>query len=89
MRGVKFKDQTGEMGKPSNMTDEECYSLPIKRTKNGGYDVLESVWELTDEELAIVNKTKRVRLGILGRGMPPVYLGAELPSPQDITLIVP
>jgi len=77
MQGVEFKGQTKVLGKPTNMTDEECYGLPVKETTNGNYPVLESVWELTDEELKIITESKRVRLGVLGTGMPPVYIVAE------------
>lgn len=77
MKGVNFKDETGSLSKPQTMTAEECNSLPIKRTKNGKYPAIESVWELTDEELAVITKSKRIRLGIIGDGMPPVYIEAE------------
>lgn len=77
MKGVEFKDQTRVLGKPEKMSDNECSSLPVKDTENAGYPSLESVWELSDEELAMVNKSKRIRLGILGKGMPPVYIAVE------------
>lgn len=80
MKGVTFKDQNCVFGKPENMTDEECSSLPVKRTYKDGYDSLESVFELSDEELEIIKKSKRIRLGIIGQGMPPVYLQAEPPK---------
>jgi hypothetical protein len=91
MHGVKFEDQNCVFGKPESMTDEQCYSLPAKKTEHNGFPSIESVFELSDEELAIVNKTKRIRLGILGQGMPPVYLQAEqtrvdgeLKSPEEL-----
>ncbi len=77
MIGIEFKGQTKVMGKPSSMTDEECYGLPVQETTNGNYPALESVWQLTDEDLKIIIESKRIRLGILGVGMPPVYLIAE------------
>lgn len=77
MKGVTFKDQTGELGRPSLMTDEECSSLPIKRITGGKYPAIESVWELSEEELQTIIKSKRVRIGILGTGMPPIYMQAE------------
>lgn len=77
MRGVKFDDQNCVFGKPSDMSDEECYSLPVKKTKNGGFNSLESVWELSESEIELIIKSKRIRLGIIGEGMPPVYLIVE------------
>lgn len=60
------------------MTDDECSDLPIQRTVNGGkFPAIESVWELTDEEVSQIVRTKRIRLGIVGMGMPPVYLSVE------------
>ena len=77
MKGVEFKDQTNVLGKPESMSNEDCSSLPVKVAKNGEYQSLESVWELSDEELELINKTKRIRLGILGSSIPPVYLQVE------------
>lgn len=77
MQPVSFKDQTKVLGKPESMTDEECSALPIKENMNGNYPSLESVWELSDQDLKVIMESKRIRLGILGKGMPPVYLLAE------------
>ena len=82
MQGIKFKGANGTMGKPETMTDEQCYALPVQFSTldiGGGQTVptTESVWEMTDEELKIITESKRVRLVILGKGMPPVSLRAE------------
>lgn len=83
MTGVKFHDQTSELGKPDSMSNEECYSLPIKRTQvqvpgNAQYPSIESVWEMTDEELQQVIKSKRIRIGILSNTtIAPMYVVAE------------
>lgn len=78
MTGVEFKDQNFVFGKPGDMTDEECSSLPVKKTTNGNFPAIESVWEFSDEELQIMMKSKRIRLGIIGHGIPPIYISAEL-----------
>lgn len=77
MKGIEFKDQNCIFGKPSTMTDEQCNPLPTKKTTNGDFPCVESVWELTEEEIAIVLKSRRIRLGIIGNGIPPVYLQVE------------
>lgn len=41
-----FEGQNGILGKPENMTDEECGGLPIARVENG----IVSCWQLSDEE---------------------------------------
>lgn len=80
MKGVPFKDMTGEIGKPNSMSAEECSSLPIKRTTNGNYQAIESVWELSEEELIMIKESKRIRIGIIGNGMQPIYIAAEPPN---------
>ncbi len=77
MTGVEFKDQNCVFGKPPNMTEDECGSLPAKRTSNNGFPAVESVFELSDEEIELINKTKRIRLGVIGNTMQPVYLSVE------------
>jgi hypothetical protein len=77
MRGVEFKDQTRVLGKPTSMADEHCNSLPVKITENGEYPSVESVWELSEDELLEVIESGRIRVGILGSSMPPIYLQVE------------
>jgi len=77
MEGVKFNGANGTMGKPGNMTDEDCYALPVQFSEitlpsGGTAPTTESVWELSDEEM--IKESKRVRLIILGKGMPPVSM---------------
>lgn len=77
MKGVNFADKNGVMKKPDSMTGEQCYDLPCKHTTNDGFNAIESVFELTDAEIDLIIKSKRIRLGIIGRGMPPVYMHVE------------
>ena len=77
MKPVRFKDQTGILGKPSDMADEQCSELPIKQTTNHGMDSIESVWELSDADLEVIKSTKRIRIGVLGINMAPIYLQVE------------
>ena len=59
-------------------TAEGCRDLPatIAQRRDGGHEV-ETVWELTDEELEQINKDRRVYLYVMGRQMPPVLLSTE------------
>jgi hypothetical protein len=59
-------------------TAEGCFDLPatIASWHDGSQEV-ETVWELTDEELEQINKDRRVYLYIMGRQMPPVFLSAK------------
>ena len=70
MNPIEFKEQNKVFTKPENMTDKECKSLPV--LTDGKQSV--SCWELTDEKLEEIKKTKKVYLGVLGQGHPPVFL---------------
>lgn len=61
--------------KPGSMTDEECGSLPVHATQDGR---CVSCWEMTDDELADIMKTKRIYLHIWG-GQPPAFIGTQPP----------
>lgn len=81
MKPVEFKDQTMVFRKPENMTDKQCQSLPAKQhhidIEGSKFNAIESVWELTDEEIREVLQSKRIRLRVIASGMPPVELMAE------------
>lgn len=75
---VKFADQNIIFQKPANMPeDAECGDLPAKRTKNGNYHATEAVFELSDDEIALVIKSKRIRFGAFGHSLPPLYMLIE------------
>ncbi len=59
-------------------TAEGCFDLPatIASWQDGSLEV-ETVWELTEEELEQINKDRRVYLYIMGRQMPPVFLSVK------------
>ena len=59
-------------------TADGCFDLPatIASRQDGSREV-ETVWELTDEELEQINKDRRVYLYIMGRQMPPVFLSVR------------
>lgn len=55
-----------------------CFDLPATiASRQDGSQEVETVWELTDEELEQINKDRRVYLYIMGRQMPPVFLSAK------------
>jgi hypothetical protein len=59
-------------------TAEGCFDLPATiASRQDGSQEVETVWELTDEELEQINKDRRVYLYIMGRQMPPVLLSTE------------
>jgi hypothetical protein len=74
---VVFKGANLMFGKPVGMTNEQCGQLPAMRTRVDLMPAIESVFELSDEEMEELKKTKRIRLSIIGAGMPPVMLKVE------------
>ena len=59
-------------------TADDCFDLPatIASRQDGSLEV-ETVWELTEEELEQIIKDRRVYLYIMGRQMPPVFLSVK------------
>ncbi len=55
-----------------------CFDLPatIAQRADGAKEV-ETVWELNDNEIAQINKDRKLYLYIMGGSMPPVYLSVR------------
>lgn len=80
MQPVDFPEKNFTFNKPSSMTDDQCGSLPVHRTKDiDGFPVIISKWKLSPEELAEVARHGHVYLNIYGQGMPPVSVYADNP----------
>ena len=76
MRPVEFDEMTIVLSKPEGMTDDECMPLPVFRD---GKQVV-SCWELSKEDLELINQTGRIYLGVVsGKSQPPVFLTVETP----------
>ncbi len=57
---------------------ENVDDLPIARIKfNDGQQAVESCWELTDEELQEVLKSKKVYFTCMGKTHPPIILSTK------------
>lgn len=81
MRGVEFEQSTTVLGRPPGTTEEECGSLPVHQTKDGQCI---SCWELSDEDLETLKKTKRIWLWVWsGHTQPPVLLDVDHPWPTE------
>lgn len=77
MKPINFPEQTDVLGKPQDMTDEECTPLPVFR--NGQQCV--SCWQLSDEEIIqLIQNDGKLYLSVLsGWTQPPVWLAVENP----------
>jgi hypothetical protein len=77
LKPCKLTDVTRSLGKPSdwNNSDSECETLDIHdlTTENGNFMI--SVWELDDNDMDAITKTRRISLGIRGFEHPVISLG--------------
>lgn len=73
MKQIEFPEMTKILGKPKNMTDEECGSLPVFCD---GQQCI-SKWELNKEDIEHINKHGYIWLRVLsGHTQPPVLIEA-------------
>jgi len=76
MKPITFPEQTKVLGKPANMTDEECAPLPVCCVEG---QVI-SCWGLTWRERIRVLLGGRLWLCVLsGQTQPPVWIAASTP----------
>jgi len=75
MLPVDFKYRNLILGKPKEMTDEECMELPVFR------DSVQfiSCWKLNKEEMDLIKETGIIYLHIFANYHPPVSLSIESP----------
>lgn len=57
--------------------DEGCVKLPVQKYEEpqlGGELCIQTVWELSDEEIEILLKTRRIYVSTVGDEIPPICL---------------
>lgn len=75
MRAIDFPESNIVLGKPRDMTDEQCSSVQaLKGTDIDGIDFILTVWQPNHEDIQAINAGRPVLLKICGQGMPPVCL---------------
>lgn len=75
-----FDESTHCIGKPPDMTDEQCDPLSVcNAVLPGGFPAIVSCWKLTKDELEEFQQTGRVWLMVCGTAMPPVILSGVKP----------
>lgn len=79
MTPASFAESTHVMGRPADMTDEQCGPLSVAIGDCDDHPVVVSCWKLTTEELAEFQRTGRIWLIIHSLQMPPVTLTANNP----------
>ena len=66
------------LGAPPGVPIEECKALPITRVRwADGVDGVASFWLPSSEEMRLLNAGKAVRISVIGRTHPPIYIGVD------------
>lgn len=77
MKPCKLTDATRSLGKPSDWDSSkgECETLDVHdlSTENGNFMI--SIWELDDEDMDVLTKTRRISLWVRGVDHPVISLG--------------
>lgn len=77
---IDFPGKNFTFTKPTDMTDEQCSSLPVyKGNTIDGMPVIISAWKPNYEDIQAINRGEPIYLTIIGHGMPPVSLDTENP----------
>lgn len=87
---IDFPERNDWIGKPENLSNNQCYALPISRIitqipgvmeKSQSQPVLAHVscWQLSEEELEEVKRTGKVYVRIIGVTLFPMTVNGILP----------
>lgn len=77
MKPIDFAEKTKTLGKPSNMTDEECIPLPVW---NGDEKTCISCWKASFKQRVKFLFTGKMWVGIYsGQTQPPVWITPDHP----------
>jgi hypothetical protein len=84
---VRIKGSTRYLGAPAGWTPDtsgNCAHLAIRDSTAGDMPIMESSWEPTPDELAVLNRGGKVYLRIVGINHPPVMVYALGPGPDRV-----
>jgi hypothetical protein len=90
MKAIDFPERNDFIGKPPDMSDNQCYAIPVCRMltfipgptdKDPAVQVAAHVscWELSDEEKQEVARTGKVYVKILGVSLFPMSVHGKKP----------
>lgn len=74
----EFPEQNWLLGKPVDMTDEQCSALPCFIDA----EQVVSCWQLTQEECEEIGRTGKVFIGVRGASTPAMWLTGINPFSQ-------
>ena len=86
-----FDESNYALGKPENMTHEECDPLSIRVARDivPNVTTMTSCWKMTQEELDEINKTGRVWITICGCSHPPIMVNGIKPFNGEANAVIP
>lgn len=77
---ASFDESNNVLDRPSDMTEDQCQSLStFHGIDTNNLPIVISCWKVTAEELAEINRTGRIWLGIVGQTMPPAWISGHRP----------
>lgn len=79
---TSFDEAETVLGRPHNTDADDVEPLSVCRTyqeDDKKTPVVISCWKVTADELAEINRTGRVWLGVMGSTMPPVWVRGQNP----------
>ena len=79
MKPIKFDESNANLARPSDMTDEQCQSLPIVRVQYPEWVTCVSCWQMSWRDRLKLLVTGKVWLGVIGHTQPPVFIEADKP----------
>ena len=82
MNPIDFPESNMLATKPESMTDEQCVAMNVLHGQfPDGSDVFISCWEMSDEELEQIKKTKKIWVWQYGDHIQPIALDASETPP--------
>lgn len=49
-----------------------CFDLPAKKYEDSGLTIIETVWELSEEQLKHISEQKKIRVSVIGNSIQPI-----------------
>lgn len=84
MNPINFPQANEIHGPPEGMTEDECMDLPVCHGHTPDlHEAFISCWKLTDEELEILTKTRKVWVWQFGNFVQPISIDAVNPFEEE------
>lgn len=82
MRPIHFKGETGSLGPPKGVSEEDCGNLPFQRSVQGSLPCLTSVWRPNPKELEDIKEGGDIRITLFSETHPMMAVTVQNLSPK-------